>query len=60
MTYLQIETELKNKSFKLEFGNSPLKGMRFKNDSQYAFVFVKIENSKIKHQVEYYDIIAKA
>lgn len=60
MTYLEIENSLKENNFKLEFGFSPLKGMRFNNGKQYAFVFVVKENDSIKHKVEYVDIIAAA
>lgn len=60
MTYAQIETQLKENGFRLEFGHSPLKGMRFKSNDQLAFVFVVKENGSIKHKVEYVDIIARA
>jgi hypothetical protein len=60
MTYAQIEKNLKENNFKLEFGFSPLKGMRFNNGKQFAFVFVVKEEGSIKHKVEYVDIIAEA
>lgn len=60
MTYREIETSLKERNFKLEAGVTPLRGMRFNNGNQYAFVFVVKENGSIRHAVEYVDIIAKA
>jgi len=60
MTYKEIETSLTENNFKLEFGFSPLKGMRFNNGNQLAFVFVVKEEGSIKHKVEYVDIIAEA
>ena len=60
MTYKEIETSLTENNFKLEFGFSPLKGMRFNNGNQLAFVFVVKEEGTIKHKVEYVDIIAQA
>lgn len=60
MTYKEIENNLKENNFKLEFGFSPLKGMRFNNGKQLAFVFVVKENGTIKHDVTYVDIIAEA
>lgn len=60
MTYKEIEDSLKKNNFKLEFGFSPLKGMRFRNENQFAFVFVEKQNGSIKHNVEYVDIIAEA
>jgi len=60
MTYKEIETSLTENNFKLEFGFSPLKGMRFNNGKQLAFVFLVKEERSIKHKVEYVDIIAEA
>jgi len=60
MTYKEIETSLTENNFKLEFGFSPLEGMRFNNGNQLAFVFVVKEEGSIKHKVEYVDIIAEA
>jgi ribonucleotide reductase beta subunit family protein with ferritin-like domain len=60
MTYKEIETSLTENNFKLEFGFSPLKGMRFSNGNQFAFVFVVKENGSLKHKVEYVDIIGEA
>lgn len=55
MTFAQIEKELKEKGFKHEFGNSPLKGMRFNNGKVLAFVWVEKDGNSIKHKVEYVD-----
>lgn len=60
MTYLQIETQLKEEGFKLVEGFSPLKGMKFKSESRIALVYVVKEDEGIKHKCDYYDIIAEA
>lgn len=56
MTYAQIEKSLTENGFNLEEGVSPLKGMKFSNKRQFAFVWVGKENNNIKHFVEYVDI----
>ena len=53
MTYKEIEAELKSKGFKHEFGVSPLKGMRFGNGKDYAFVWVEKAIDSIVHKCEY-------
>ena len=60
MTYFQIETQLKEKGFKLVEGFSPLAGMKFKSKNKIALVYVIKEDEGIKHKCDYYDIIAEA
>jgi hypothetical protein len=60
MTYKQIETKLKENNFIHVDGANPLQGMTWKSESQIAIVYVCMNDGSIKHQVEYYDIIAEA
>lgn len=53
-TYKQAEDTLKANGFTYEFG-MPLKGMRFKSATQYAFLIRISDNN---YETTYYDIIA--
>lgn len=54
--YIKAEEKLITNGFKKEIG-TPLEGVRFKSETQFAFVKRMGENN---YQIFYYDIIAEA